>query len=78
MAAELGFNVEACCRWRHETGQSTARGIGRPHSADDKAEFLRLLALHGNVSAVAKMGDVPLSVWFLNTERVSMFKFGRR
>jgi IS30 family transposase len=55
VAAELGLNVEACYRWRHETGQSTARGKDRTYSAEDKAEFFRLLALHGNVSAVAKM-----------------------
>ncbi|WP_157357000.1 helix-turn-helix domain-containing protein [Arthrobacter sp. U41] len=35
VAAELGINVDACYRWRHETGQSTARGkttlaLGRP------------------------------------------------
>lgn len=55
VAAELGLNVDACYRWRHETGQSTARGKDRTYSAEDKSEFFRLLALHGNVSAVAKI-----------------------
>lgn len=54
VAAELGLSVDSCYRWRHEAKQSTPRNPDRTYSAQDKAEFFRLLAIHGNVSAVAK------------------------
>lgn len=55
VAAELGFSVDSCYRWRQESGQSTRRKPERIYSAQDKAESFRLLTIHGNVSAVAKM-----------------------
>lgn len=54
VAAELGLSVESCYRWRNEAGVSTPRVKSRVYTAEDKAEFFRLLALTGNVSKVAK------------------------
>lgn len=54
VAAELGLSPDTCYRWRHESGTSTARGIPRTYTAQDKAEFFRRLALNPNVSAVAR------------------------
>ncbi|WP_146200304.1 helix-turn-helix domain-containing protein, partial [Kocuria rosea] len=44
VAAELGLSPDTCYRWRHESGTSTARGIPRTYTAQDKAEFFRRLA----------------------------------
>lgn len=54
VAAELGLSVEWCYRWRNEAGVSTSRAKSRVYTAEDKAEFFRLLASTGNVSKVAK------------------------
>ena len=54
VAAELGLSVESCYRWRNEAGVSTSRAKSRVYTAEDKAEFFRLLASTGNVSKVAK------------------------
>lgn len=54
VAAELGLNVDTCYSWRCQAGQSTPRRVSRKYTADEKAEFFRLLSIHGNVSAVAK------------------------
>ena len=54
VAAELGLSPDTCYRWRHESGTSTARGVARTYTAQDKAEFFRRLALNSNVSAVAR------------------------
>ena len=61
VAAELGLSVESCYRWRNEAGVSTSRAKSRVYTAEDKAEFFRLLASTGNVSKVAKeLGFVRL------------------
>ena len=54
VAAELGFSVDSCYRWRREAAVSTPRPKNRSYTAEDKAEFFRRLALTGNVSQVAK------------------------
>jgi len=54
VAIELGINPHAAYRWRREAGVSTRRLANREYSAEEKAEFFRLLAIRQNVSAVAR------------------------
>jgi IS30 family transposase len=54
VALELGISPDSAYRWRNEAGVSTRRQVSRRYSAEEKAEFFRRLALHPNVSAVAR------------------------
>ena len=45
VAAELGFSVDSCYRWRREASVSTLRPKNRSYTAEDKAEFFLRLAL---------------------------------
>lgn len=54
VAIELGISPDSAYRWRREAGVSSVRQPNREYSAEEKAEFFRLLAIHQNVSAVAR------------------------
>ena len=69
VAAELGFNVDSCYRWRKEANLSTPRAKSRTYSTEDKAEFFRRLAIVNNVSLVAKE---------LGFVRVTCYKWAHR
>lgn len=54
VALELGISPHSAHRRRNEAGVSTRRQVSRRYTAEAKAEFFRRLALHPNVSAVAR------------------------
>ncbi|MGC8513991.1 MAG: helix-turn-helix domain-containing protein, partial [Acidimicrobiales bacterium] len=54
VAAELGISPDSAYRWRREAGVSTKRRASREYSAEDKAEFFRLLKTRRNVSVAAR------------------------
>ena len=53
-AAAVGVSADAGYRWCRRAGVSSPRGRARIYTAEEKAEFFRLLQLRGNVSAVAR------------------------
>ncbi len=53
-AAAVGVSADIGYRWCRQVGVSTRRGRPRIYSAEEKAEFFKLLELRGNVSAVAR------------------------
>ena len=55
-AAALGAGVspDTGYRWRRQAGVASPRSTPRMYTAEEKAEFFRLLSIRGNVSAVAR------------------------
>src|SRR6476620_4256673 len=55
-AAAVGAGVapDTGCRWRRQAGVAARRQRPRTYTAEEKAEFFRLLHIRGNVSAVAR------------------------
>jgi transposase, IS30 family len=53
-AAAVGVSADVGYRWCRRAGVSSPRGRPRIYTAEEKAEFFRLLQLRGNVSAVAR------------------------
>jgi transposase, IS30 family len=53
-AAGAGVSPDTCYRWRRQAGVASQRQTPRAYSAEEKAEFFRLLSIRGNVSAVAR------------------------
>lgn len=53
-AAAAGVSPDVGYRWCRQAGVSSPRGRARSYTAEEKAEFFRLLRLRGNVSAVAR------------------------
>ncbi len=53
-AAGVGVSPDTGYRWRREAGVASHRRTPRVYSAEEKAEFFRLLSIVGNVSAVAR------------------------
>ena len=65
-AISVGVHPDAGYKWMKLAGLSTPRSTQRKHSAEDKAEFFRRLAVVGNVSAVARelgFNRVTCYVW---------------
>lgn len=65
-AAKVGVHPDAGYKWMKRAGLSTSRSTQRRYSAGEKAEFLRRLAVLGNVSAVARefgFNRVTCYVW---------------
>lgn len=69
VAVKLGLSPDTCYRWRHESGTSTARGVPRTYTAQDKAELFRRLAPNPNIPAVARE---------LGFVRVTCYKWGHQ
>jgi transposase, IS30 family len=53
-AEAVGVSADIGYRWCRQVGVSSPRGRARRYTAEEKAEFFRLLQLRGNVSAVAR------------------------
>ncbi len=53
-AAVAGVHSDAGYRWVRRSGMASPRGKPRAYSQEDRAAFFRMLALRGNVSAVAR------------------------
>jgi transposase, IS30 family len=53
-AAGAGISPDTGYRWRRQAGVASRRQTPRIYSAQEKAEFFRLLSIRGNVSAVAR------------------------
>lgn len=53
-AASAGVHPDAGYTWLRQAGLSMRRASPRMYSAEEKAEFFALLAVRGNVSAVAR------------------------
>jgi IS30 family transposase len=65
-AISVGVHPDAGYKWMKLAELSTPRSTQRKHSAEDKAEFFRRLAVVGNVSAVARelgFNRVTCYVW---------------
>jgi transposase-like protein len=53
-AVGAGVSPDTAYRWRHQAGVAARRQRPRTYTAEEKAEFFRLLHIRGNVSAVAR------------------------
>jgi transposase, IS30 family len=53
-AAGAGISADTGYRWRRQAGVASLRRTPRSYTAEEKAEFFRLLSIRGNVSAVAR------------------------
>ena len=53
-AAQVGESPDIAYRWMKKAGLSAQRTTPRVYTDEEKAEFFRLLAEQGNVSAVAR------------------------
>jgi IS30 family transposase len=65
-ALAVGVHPDRGYQWMKQAGLSTPRSAQRRHTAEDKAEFFRQLAVTGNVSAVARelgFNRVTCYVW---------------
>jgi transposase, IS30 family len=68
-AMEVGVSPDVGYRWMRLAGLSARRRTPRLYTAEEKAEFFRLLAEQGNVSAVARQ---------LGFVRVTCYKWAHR
>src|SRR4051812_34809617 len=65
-ALAVGVHPDRGYQWMKQAGLSTPRSAQRRHTPDDRAEFLRRLAVTPNVSAVARelgFNRVTCYVW---------------
>jgi transposase, IS30 family len=53
-AAGAGVSPDTGYQWRRQAGVASRRPRPRTYTAEEKAEFFRLLSIRGNVSAVAR------------------------
>jgi transposase, IS30 family len=53
-AAGAGVSPDTGYRWRRQAGVASRRPRPRTYTAEEKAEFFRMLSIRGNVSAVAR------------------------
>lgn len=53
-AAGAGVSADTGYRWRRRAGVASRRPRPRTYTAEEKAEFFRMLSIRGNVSAVAR------------------------
>jgi IS30 family transposase len=72
-AAGAGVGEDAAYRWVRQAGLSMHRATPRAYTAEEKAEFLRRLAEHPNVSAVAKELGVPRVTCYAWAHKAGVF-----